>query len=29
MHLIQFLFHTYSLDEVAKVIREKRDTLEV
>jgi hypothetical protein len=29
MRLIQFLFHTYGIDEVAKAIREKRDTLEV
>jgi len=29
MRLIQFLFHTYSVDEVAKAIREKRDALEV
>lgn len=29
MRLIQFLFHTYGVDEVAKAIREKRDALEV
>ncbi|HLL78874.1 MAG TPA: helix-turn-helix transcriptional regulator [Ktedonobacteraceae bacterium] len=29
MRLIQFLFHTYGIDEVAKAIKEKSDTLEV
>jgi transcriptional regulator with XRE-family HTH domain len=29
MRLIQFLFHTYSVDEVAKAIKEKKDALEV
>ena len=29
MRLIQFLFHTYGIDEVEKAIREKRGTLEV
>jgi len=29
MRLIQFLFHTYGIDEIAKAIREKRDMLEV
>lgn len=29
MRLIQFLFHTYGVDEVAKAIRAKRDALEV
>jgi transcriptional regulator with XRE-family HTH domain len=29
MRLIQLLFHTYGVDEVAKVIREKKDALEV
>lgn len=29
MRLIQFLFHTYDVDEVSKAISEKRDALEV
>jgi transcriptional regulator with XRE-family HTH domain len=29
MRLIQFLFHTYGIDEVAKAIKGKRDALEV
>ena len=29
MRLIQFLFHTYGVDEVAMAIREKRDALEI
>lgn len=28
MRLIQFLFHTYGIDDVAKVIKEKRKILE-
>ena len=29
MRLIQFLFNTYGIDEVAKAIKEKRDVLEL
>lgn len=29
MRLIQFLFHTYGVDDVAKAIKEKKDALEV
>jgi hypothetical protein len=29
MRLIQFLFHTYGVDEVAKEIKAKKDALQV
>jgi hypothetical protein len=28
MRLIQFLFHTYGIDEVAKAIKAKRETMQ-